>query len=269
MLGRIQKIWVPQDRNAPTCISIRVFNWISDDSILVMPAVTLQDNLVVVNIQNVLGIINLQHRCAFAGCTDNGQVVIRQERQDTSATRKAIQHVDDINFVVNIHSMHNAKLVTELLHGRFRLRAQLGDPVANVEIRKRGAQQVRLMRQKENKPGNNAVAEVTVAESSSAGRKKRKRQDKSESGVPLQDAAVGAASSSAAPPSNILHAGIDMGVQPAEYQVDRIYAAPIYPEELPFGWQAIWSFEHGKFYFHHLLTGSTTWDAPRAVNLRT
>ncbi|KAG8719357.1 hypothetical protein FRC08_003023 [Ceratobasidium sp. 394] len=121
MLGRIHAIWVPRDKEAPACVLLRMFNWGSDDSTLGMPAVSLQDNLVMTTVQNILGVINLQHRCAFAACADDGRVFIRQERQDTSATQKVIRHTDDVNFVINTHSMHNYKLVTELLHGRFSL----------------------------------------------------------------------------------------------------------------------------------------------------
>ncbi|KAG8700053.1 hypothetical protein FRC08_004958 [Ceratobasidium sp. 394] len=221
-----------------------------------MPAVSLRDNLVMTTAQDILGVINLQHRCAFAACTDDGQVIIRQERQDTSATQKAIRHTDDIDFVVNTHSMHNYKLITELLHGRFSLQARLEDPTANRETRNKAAQQMRHKRQKENTESRNAGESVT-AEVSSAGRKKRKRQEKPGAATPQGGDTAEAGPSDVAPVASA-------SMQPVVYQGDSIYAPPIHPEELPFGWRPIWSFEHGRYYFHHFHTGATTWEDPRS-----
>ncbi|KAG9093298.1 hypothetical protein FRC06_011576 [Ceratobasidium sp. 370] len=240
MLGRIHKIWVPQNSDTPTStpayVLLHTFDWGLEDSTLGMPAVVLQDELVVTTVQNILGVINIQHRCAFAGCTDTGRVAIRQERQDTNVMRNAIQHQDDINFVVNTHSMHNYKLILELLHGRFNLRAQPGDPTANLETRKQGAQQVRLTRQKEDGAGKSTATEASsapAAESSSARQKKRKRQEKPVAGASLHDATPGAGSSSATP-----HASGSTSIQRV-YHAGDMYAPPVYPEALPFGWSPL------------------------------
>ncbi|KAG8701329.1 hypothetical protein FRC08_004137 [Ceratobasidium sp. 394] len=257
MLGRIHAIWAPQDEEAPICVLLHPFNWGSDDSTLGMPAVSLRDDLVMTTVQDILGVINLQHRCDFAACTDKGQVVIRQERRDTSATQKAIQHTDDVHFVVNTHSMHNYKLITELLHGRFSLQARLKEPAANCETRNKAAQQLRRMRQKENTESRNA-GESLAPEVSSAGHKKRKRQELTGTSAPESGNTAEAGPSSAALRTSA-------GVQPAAHQLDNIYAPPVYPEMLPFGWRPIWSFEHGRFYFHHFQTGATTWETPHAL----
>ncbi|KAG9087699.1 hypothetical protein FRC06_002418 [Ceratobasidium sp. 370] len=191
--------------------------------------VLLQDDLVVTTVQNVLGVINLQHRCAFAACTDAGRVIVRQERQDTNITRNTIQHTDNVNFVVNIHSMHNYKLIKELLNGRFSLQAQLEEPAAQNETRRLATQQVRHMRQKENtehctENSHAGQSSAAAPEGSSTGRKKRKRQEKSGAGAPLYGDTAGAGPSNATP-------GTSDSTQPAAYQTDNIYAPPVYPND--------------------------------------
>jgi hypothetical protein len=46
---------------------------------------------------------------------DTGIEVVRQERQDSGVTRPAIQHNDNVNFLVNILSLHNYKTIRQLV----------------------------------------------------------------------------------------------------------------------------------------------------------
>jgi hypothetical protein len=63
--------------------------------------------------------VNLQHQCAKAGCTDSGTEVIREERQDTDATRPLLQHVDHTALVVNTLSLHSPQIIQRLVHDCF------------------------------------------------------------------------------------------------------------------------------------------------------
>lgn len=100
-----------------------------------------------------MGVINIQHRCAFEKCQDTGRVLIRQERQDSGVTRKSIQHSDSINYIVNTHSMHNYDLVKKLLLGRFNTQILPVNHHASLDIKKQAAEEVRRLRQPKNTAG--------------------------------------------------------------------------------------------------------------------
>lgn len=56
----------------------------------------------------MLCVINVQHDCVGGqGCAVVKEVPLRQEREDTTRMRLLVAHSDDINFVVNINSLHN------------------------------------------------------------------------------------------------------------------------------------------------------------------
>ncbi|KAG8784047.1 hypothetical protein FRC12_019015 [Ceratobasidium sp. 428] len=285
ILGRVHEIWTPQSNSGPSCVILRKFSRVPDDVVLNMPAVQLQDESVLTTVANILGVINLQHRCAFVGCQDTGRVVVRQERQDTNITKKSIGHTDDTHFLINIHSMHNYKLTRDLLGGWFDLRAQLEAPNINAQIRNQAALQIRSQRQRkktaEESTEEPAVAQNADAESSSAGRK-RKRVVHASTNAQHSSAAETPGLSTSSQLPDLLHAGHVFNQPQTIDQGHRMYAPPVYPEgmflrlalsftvhiltslqELPPGWRAIWSFNHGRFYFHHIQTGATTWDVPQ------
>ncbi|THU93261.1 hypothetical protein K435DRAFT_861654 [Dendrothele bispora CBS 962.96] len=70
---------------------------------------------VVVKPEDILFAVSVQHDCRLARCTATGSRVVRQERRDTSRHIAVIDHVDDDNFVINTHALHNAVLLRELL----------------------------------------------------------------------------------------------------------------------------------------------------------
>ncbi|KAG9097101.1 hypothetical protein FRC06_007956 [Ceratobasidium sp. 370] len=262
MLGRVHEIWATQSGSGPPCVLLYPFDWVPDDSTLNMPAVQLRGDLVFTTVSNVHGVINLQHRCASTGCKDTGHVTVRQERQDTDVTQKAIKHTDDTNFLVNIHSMHNYMLIRKLLSGRFDLQIQLGEPTVNRAMRNKAALRVHELRQCKEATEESVAEAALSAEGLGTGCKKRKRVERSSAATQSHSATAAAGAGTSTQNSSVSNVEGLHGQPPAAHHNDRVYAPPIYPGVLPPGWHPIWSFEHGKFYFHQLQTGVTTWEVP-------
>ncbi|EIW74160.1 hypothetical protein CONPUDRAFT_18304, partial [Coniophora puteana RWD-64-598 SS2] len=64
---------------------------------------------------DILSSVNIQHDCHAVGCQASGVQHIAQERELTMRTRSVIQHADDINFVINVYSLHNYKTIRDAL----------------------------------------------------------------------------------------------------------------------------------------------------------
>ncbi|KAG9124266.1 hypothetical protein FRC07_012203 [Ceratobasidium sp. 392] len=156
--------------------------------------------------------------------------------------------------------MHNYMLVQTLLEGQFDLQVQPEDPAVNKEIQSKAALQVRELRQRTKEPTeqeSNVEPQIQTlnAEGLGSGRKKRKRSE--QHGPSTQSHSVTEADK---PSAEMSHAGSHDDWPPVTSPNYGMYAAPVYPKALLPGWQPIWSFEHGQFYFHHLQTGTTTWE---------
>ncbi|KLO13183.1 hypothetical protein SCHPADRAFT_970312 [Schizopora paradoxa] len=67
------------------------------------------------NESNVQFIINAQHDCERADCNEIVTRVEKQEREATSRTIAQIEHRNFDHFVINIHSLHNAHRIRELV----------------------------------------------------------------------------------------------------------------------------------------------------------
>jgi len=65
--------------------------------------------------QEILLQVNVQHACFESGCGATGHVPQVQERRETSVTRQAIVHTNDTHFIINMHALHNAKLLRQVL----------------------------------------------------------------------------------------------------------------------------------------------------------
>ncbi|KAJ3556884.1 hypothetical protein NP233_g11876 [Leucocoprinus birnbaumii] len=72
-----------------------------------------EKSIIAVPGKDILFDYNVQHDCYTGRCAATGQVPIRQERADTGATRGVIVHAPIEQYVINIHSFHNAHLVRE------------------------------------------------------------------------------------------------------------------------------------------------------------
>lgn len=123
--GRIRKILVPLPceggellwRKAIVLIE-RFSTSNTPHSRLNMPLLTRASQgprLAIVTTSDVLFIFNAQHNCSRSGCSATGQVNVRQERSTTEILEKAIVHLDDNHFILNMHALHNAALTREAL----------------------------------------------------------------------------------------------------------------------------------------------------------
>ncbi|KAK7463484.1 hypothetical protein VKT23_006832 [Stygiomarasmius scandens] len=60
-------------------------------------------------------IINVQHDCRAAGCSNTGTIFQRQEREESDRIISTIEHVDDQRYIVNMHALHNAARLRKYL----------------------------------------------------------------------------------------------------------------------------------------------------------
>ncbi|KAG8727619.1 hypothetical protein FRC10_005821 [Ceratobasidium sp. 414] len=145
--------------------------------------------------------------------------------------------------------------------------------MVNRATRSKAALRVRELRQRKEvtdwmlltvlRHAEESVAEAALsAEGSGTGRKKRKRVEKSSAATQSHSTTAVAGPSTSTQNPSVLNVEVLHGQPPAAHHNDGMYAPPIYPRALPPGWHPIWSFEHGKFYFHQLQTGVTTWEVP-------
>ncbi|KAL1939056.1 hypothetical protein VTO73DRAFT_10316 [Trametes versicolor] len=119
VMGRIQELLA--DPEAEKVIAILdVFEVASTrHSIFGMPWLVRrhdEPSYVIVDASAIEFEFNVQHDCAFAGCTTTGVRNIRQERVKSSVTEKFIQHKPDVHrFIINTHSLHNPHLLRAVL----------------------------------------------------------------------------------------------------------------------------------------------------------
>jgi hypothetical protein len=59
--------------------------------------------------------LNVQHDCLTLRCPASGVEVIRQERLNTTIQRQSIEHRQESIFIVNMHALHNAQRIREIL----------------------------------------------------------------------------------------------------------------------------------------------------------
>jgi hypothetical protein len=65
--------------------------------------------------QAIKFIFNAQHDCRAAKCRPSAFRHQMQERQETTCTISLISHQDDGHFVLNLHALHNAALIRQVL----------------------------------------------------------------------------------------------------------------------------------------------------------
>ncbi|EIW54556.1 uncharacterized protein TRAVEDRAFT_60724 [Trametes versicolor FP-101664 SS1] len=66
-------------------------------------------------VESVIFIFNAQHHCRACGCTRQEDQQILQERKLTGRTRKIIGHEPIGRYLLNMHALHNAALIREVL----------------------------------------------------------------------------------------------------------------------------------------------------------
>ncbi|EPQ52923.1 hypothetical protein GLOTRDRAFT_46299 [Gloeophyllum trabeum ATCC 11539] len=65
--------------------------------------------------KDLLFLFNAQHDCAAGNCSPTALRPVQQERCPTSLQERCIVHLDDDQFILNMHAIHNAALVREVL----------------------------------------------------------------------------------------------------------------------------------------------------------
>ncbi len=68
--------------------------------------------------QNIEFVFNAQHDCRSCSCKATGIESIRQERHETSRTRRTLQHSETERYLLNMHALHNADLIRQILPRR-------------------------------------------------------------------------------------------------------------------------------------------------------
>jgi hypothetical protein len=76
---------------------------------------TIQRTLTLVQYEDVLCIVNVQHDCYSCKCNGIQHSAVRQEREKIGNTRALVDHNPEARFVVNIHSIHNYKLIAAVV----------------------------------------------------------------------------------------------------------------------------------------------------------
>ncbi|KAG9078889.1 hypothetical protein FS749_009056 [Ceratobasidium sp. UAMH 11750] len=59
--------------------------------------------------------LNVQHDCLTLHCPNSAVEIIRQERINTTLERQSVEHRADPIFIVNMHALHNAQCIREVL----------------------------------------------------------------------------------------------------------------------------------------------------------
>ncbi|THU88819.1 hypothetical protein K435DRAFT_729596 [Dendrothele bispora CBS 962.96] len=72
-------------------------------------------SLMTVEITDILFRVSVQHDCRLNHCQLTGKKAVRQERKETSQHVAVLAHVNDDNFIINTHALHNATLLRQLL----------------------------------------------------------------------------------------------------------------------------------------------------------
>lgn len=66
-------------------------------------------------LQSIQFIINVQHDCRAAGCSDTGSRMQHQERVDSGREITCIKHMLCEQYIINTHAIHNASRIRRYL----------------------------------------------------------------------------------------------------------------------------------------------------------
>ncbi|KDN33893.1 hypothetical protein RSAG8_13010, partial [Rhizoctonia solani AG-8 WAC10335] len=118
IIGRIQQILMDANTQVHGIVIIDQFK-VADErhSILGMPVLIQRE----VNMNHIIaGIefkhsLNIQHDCLTLHCPTSGVETIRQGRLNTTIERQSIEHHPESIFIVNMHALHNAQRIREVL----------------------------------------------------------------------------------------------------------------------------------------------------------
>jgi hypothetical protein len=91
----------------------------------------------VIILQDIICGINLQHRCVASHCSKVGTKPVRQERELTTLTTRALAHGDSTQYLVNINSMTNYEHIKDLMESHTKPPSLILNPANYESIRRR------------------------------------------------------------------------------------------------------------------------------------
>ncbi|KAF8505214.1 hypothetical protein JB92DRAFT_3084144 [Gautieria morchelliformis] len=117
-LGRIRRLLLPQERTSHGCVILERF--IVSDTMYPhyeMPFLTRSEHErhVIMLPKHVKFHFNAQHDCHSDECVLSGCRLRPQEREVTEHTVPVLAHADDAHFIINLHALHNASILREML----------------------------------------------------------------------------------------------------------------------------------------------------------
>ncbi|KAG8927112.1 hypothetical protein FRC02_008455 [Tulasnella sp. 418] len=149
LLGRVIEILAAVNTaNKASFIAIKLLKFKDTrHSILNVPTLLLTDTTLVTTSEDVLCAVNVQHDCSLGKCHISRYVPIRHEGEETANTQPLVLHSDDEHFTLNIHSLHNYRLIRDVTPAQLR---NFESHSLNVEeLRNSAAAQVRSRRKKQ------------------------------------------------------------------------------------------------------------------------
>ncbi|KAJ7707163.1 hypothetical protein B0H16DRAFT_1824386 [Mycena metata] len=114
-VGRIAKILVPEGSSEATIVVHKFLVSDSTDDRFDMPVLLNLKQAVLVKPSDLLFKFNAQHDCQHFSCPLVESAGPRQERLESRRTQKLINHSDNTRFILNLHALHNAHLIREIL----------------------------------------------------------------------------------------------------------------------------------------------------------
>ncbi|QRV78439.1 hypothetical protein RhiJN_06454 [Ceratobasidium sp. AG-Ba] len=262
LLGRVHEILVP-DSDQPACVTLYPFVWGDIDQHLYLPTVQREVQLCTTSVSLLVGKVNLQHRCAHSLCTPQATQFMRQERQLSGVAVSMMDHKNDIDFFVNVFSLHNYELINALveyhLPGYMRMCVQAASD--HEQIRLWAAKETRKpkkpeMHENEAESNTNpqesqpvpAAGAKTGRKGKSAAQSRSKSKGKEKMSTNLDREATQGG-------SNLPVMEAMAGPSAADTEGDN--------NELPPGWHVYWNYEYNAHIFYNTVTGEQTWDDPR------
>ncbi|KAG2120425.1 uncharacterized protein F5147DRAFT_562462 [Suillus discolor] len=107
-IGCVREILISNSCRRVQHVAVQIFTFgPALHPLLHLPALELTDHDVVISPEDIICIVNLQHDCVKAQCTDISQCRVHQEQTKTAHTRPVIQHQPSPFYLLNAYSIHN------------------------------------------------------------------------------------------------------------------------------------------------------------------
>ncbi|EJF61701.1 hypothetical protein BD309DRAFT_824959, partial [Dichomitus squalens] len=85
-----------------------------------MPVLSRTGQFHVIRPHDIICVVNVQHDCSRAKCTETGKQTVRQEREDTTQTRAVVTHDCSPLYVLNTIALHNNHRIRDMLPQQLR-----------------------------------------------------------------------------------------------------------------------------------------------------